>query len=321
MPPVKIGISLGDPGGIGPEVTVKALFSSSQLPDAKYIIFGPESVVRNEIKKAGLKHNSASSNTSIHDLPLYSESFKTGCPSRENGEISFFCFQTAVQEAQKGSLDAVVTAPISKESWKLAQLEWAGHTEYLSRDYPEAIMSFFSKKLNVALFTHHISLKKAIKKIKKQALLEFFIKLDEFSRKANQKRFHLLIPGLNPHAGEQGIMGNEEVTEIAPAVNAAKEKGIPISGPFPPDTIYKRAYKDNTKMVAALYHDQGLIAFKIISFEEGVNVTLGLPFIRTSPDHGTAFDIAGKGTADPTSMREALKKAVQFSRNMDYEQS
>jgi 4-hydroxythreonine-4-phosphate dehydrogenase len=324
MSSVKIGISLGDPGGIGPEVTLKALFSFSNLPKANYILFGPRSIIEKETNKYDLKNKipdydpkktSSLSQITLYDIPYPLNSLKYGYPCKENGVISFNCFKNAVKEAKKGSLDAVVTSPISKESWKLAGINWAGHTEYLCQEYPEAIMSFFSKNLNVALFTHHMALKKALKKVNKKDLIDFFISLDRFSQKSAKKRYHLLVPGLNPHAGENGLMGKEEITEIAPAVHAAKEKGVHISGPFPPDTIFRKAYKDSGKIVASLYHDQGLIPFKIVSFNEGVNVTLGLPFVRTSPDHGTAFDIVGKGTADPNSMLEAIKLAVRFSRN------
>lgn len=324
MPSLKIGISLGDPGGIGPEVTLKALFSIPNLPKANYVLFGSRSIIENEINKYDFKKKipdfnpkktSSSHQITLYDIPYSLNSFKSGYPCKENGEISFHFFKRAVEIAKKGTLDAVVTAPISKESWKLAGINWAGHTEYLCRDYHEAIMSFFSKNLNVALFTHHISLKKALKKIKKNDLTDFFIRLDQFSQKITKKRFHLLVPGLNPHAGENGLMGKEEITEIKPAIKAAKKSGVQISGPFPPDTVFTKAYKDNSKIVASLFHDQGLIAFKIVSFNEGVNVTLGLPFVRTSPDHGTAFDLVGKGTADPTSMFEALKLAFLFSQN------
>jgi len=322
MSSIKIGISIGDPGGIGPEVTIKALFGDSEIPKAEYILFGPREIIEKEIKKSGRninisdfrsKKTSDNPKINIFNIPCSLKSLKSGCPFKENGEVSFNCFENAVQEAKKGSLDAVVTAPISKESWKLAGINWAGHTEYLSRDYPEAIMSFFSKNLNVALFTHHLSLKNALEKINQTDLYHFFLRLDQFTQKAVNKKFHLLVPGINPHAGESGIMGNEEIDEIIPAIKAAQKKGVNISGPFPPDTIFKRAYKKSNKMVASLYHDQGLIAFKLISFNDGVNVTLGLPFIRTSPDHGTAFDIAGKGIADPSSMLEAIKLAFQFS--------
>ncbi len=324
MAPVTIGISLGDPGGIGPEVSIKALFSSPNLPEADYILFGPRYLIDKEIKRVGLKRRIPdytpqktlkSARITVYDSPFHPKPTSSNPLSKENGLLSFNCFKKAVEKAEQGSLDAVVTAPISKKAWELAGIDWVGHTEYLSRYYPEAIMSFFSKNMNVALFTHHVSLKKALNQIKKKDLYHFFLRLNTFTQKAFNRKFHLLVPGINPHAGEGGILGNEEMDEIIPAVKEAQKKGVNISGPFPPDTVFNKAYRESKKIVASLYHDQGLIAFKLISFNEGVNVTLGLPFIRTSPDHGTAFDIAGKGTADPTSMFEAIKLAARLAHN------
>jgi len=211
----------------------------------------------------------------------------------------------------------MVTAPISKYSWNLAGIKYSGHTEYLSLIYPQAIMSFWSDRLNVALFTHHIPLKRALKRIKKDALLEFFIRLNSNIEKLCAGKHSLLVSGLNPHAGEEGLLGREELEEIIPAIEEAKKEGLPISGPFPPDIVCRTALNHPDKIVIALYHDQGLIAFKLVSFERGVNVTLGLPFIRTSPDHGTAFDIVGKGIASSQSMAEAIKIAVKSS-SLDY---
>jgi len=319
-----IGISLGDPGGIGPEVTIKALFSFPNLPEADYILFGPRFIIDKEIERVGFNRKIPdytpqktlkSPRITVYDMPFHPQPIPSNHPCKENGALSFNCFKKAVEKAEKGTLDAVVTAPISKKAWELAGIDWAGHTEYLSRNYPEAIMSFFSKNMKVALFTHHISLKKALQKVKKKDLYHFFLRLDTFTQKAFNRKFHLLVPGINPHAGEGGIMGREEIDEIISAVKEAQEKGVNISGPFPPDTVFNKAYKESKKIVASLYHDQGLIAFKLVSFNEGVNVTLGLPFIRTSPDHGTAFDIAGKGTADPTSMYEAIKLAARLAHN------
>jgi len=324
MAPITIGISLGDPGGIGPEVTIKALLSFPGLPKANYILFGPRYIIDKEIKRAGFnikipgytpQKTLKPTGITVYDMPFHPKATPSNHPCKENGVLSFNCFKKAVEKAEQGSLDAVVTAPISKKAWELAGIGWAGHTEYFSRYYSKAIMSFFSKNMNVALFTHHISLKKALHKIKKKDLYHFFLSLDAFTQQAFNRKFHLLVPGINPHAGEGGIMGNEEIDEIIPAVKQAQEKGVNISGPFPPDTVFNKAYKESKKIVASLYHDQGLIAFKLVSFNEGVNVTLGLPFIRTSPDHGTAFDIAGKGTSDPASMLEAIKLAARLAHN------
>jgi len=213
--------------------------------------------------------------------------------------------------AEAGTIQALVTAPISKESWKMAGLSHPGHTAYFNRKYPRAIMSFFSPRLNVALFTHHLPLQDAIKKVRRQALTAFLLELEKSIDKIGDYRF--VLAGLNPHAGEHGMLGREEIEEIIPAMEAAQKAGMDISGPSPPDTVCRQALDKPDIIVISLYHDQGLAAFKLVAFESGVNVTLGLPFIRTSPDHGTAFDIAGSGQADPESMEQALRLAVEFA--------
>ena len=306
----RIGITLGDPGGIATEVTLKALSARESLHRAEYILYGSKAVIEKESRRLSLPLNFLQLN--IVDLGTGSESINLGRPSLENGKASFQYFEQAFNKAKTGKLQAIVTAPISKYSWNLAGFPWSGHTEYLENFYPDAIMSFFSDKLKVALFTHHIPLKTALQKINQASLQDFFIRLHKYIIKVYGKSCNYLVAGLNPHAGETGILGAEEQQEIAPAVEFAQKKGIPISGPFPPDTIWKRVLGQSDKMVISLYHDQGLIAFKLVSFEEGVNATLGLPFIRTSPDHGTAFDITGKGMADPTSMLESIRLAYRF---------
>ncbi|MBN1273764.1 MAG: 4-hydroxythreonine-4-phosphate dehydrogenase PdxA [Candidatus Aminicenantes bacterium] len=301
----KIGISLGDPGGIGPEVTIKAL--SSPLPKAEYIVFGPQKIVHQEKEELGL-------NVTIRcmkeALPLVPD--KKGSPSAQNGKISFACFQKCVEAAREGLLHAVVTAPISKESWAMAGIPWSGHTDFLHHLYPEAIMAFWSDALKVALLSHHISLKEAVAKVKKDILLDFLLTLFEQISRLDNRKFTFLAAGLNPHAGEKGLLGKEEVNEILPAIRMAQKKGMPIEGPFPPDVIFRKALNQPKIFVIALYHDQGLIPFKLMAFDSGVNVTLGLPFYRTSPDHGTAFDIVGKGKANPESMISALKLAHRW---------
>jgi len=172
---------------------------------------------------------------------------------------------------------------------------------------------FWSEALKVVLYTHHIPLREALERVKERSLLEFFQILQKELKKVPLPDYELLIAGLNPHAGEEGLMGSEEGEEILPAIETAKKKCILISGPYPPDAVFRKALNQPDKIVIALYHDQGLIPFKILAFEKGINVTLGLPFVRTSPCHGTAFDIAGKGIANPESMIEAIKLAHKFA--------
>lgn len=315
MTPPRIGISLGDPAGIGPEVALKAA-ASKDIHETSILLFGTRSLVDHELRSLGLdltipSHKEASAPLGLYEVeapPVTSR----GLPSRDNGRSSFLFFDRAVQEAQKGAIQALVTAPISKHSWSLAGVQWTGHTDYLHHLYPEAIMAFWSSKLKVALFSHHMPLQRAVAEVKKDRLLAFFNTLHSNLARVRGPAIQLLVAGLNPHAGEEGLLGTEEVTEVRPAVVEARRQGINIDGPFPPDVVFRRALNRTDVVVIALYHDQGLVPFKLISFEEGVNTTLGLPFFRTSPDHGTAFDLAGQGKANPQSMIEAIKLACRF---------
>ena len=321
----KIGITLGDPGGIGPEIILKAFCRETSLPTAHYVLFGSSSILEEEENGLGFKlniqHWDNFAEARISDPPSIFlvevehplKSIRKGSPSRENGLASFHFFEAAFEEARRGKIQALVTAPISKKSWNLAGIKWNGHTDFLGQFYPQAIMTFWSEKIRLALFSHHLSLRKALEKIKKDKLLQFLLFLDKALKRINPGEFEFLVSGLNPHAGEEGILGCEEEEEIIPAIKEAEEKGMKISGPFPPDIIFRHALDNPRRIVVALYHDQGLIAFKLLAFEEGVNITLGLPFIRTSPDHGTAFDIAGKNRANPQSMIEAIKLAYELS--------
>lgn len=320
MPLPRIGLCLGDPGGIGPEITLKALSEYQSLHPAEYNLFASLDLLKFWAKKLGLNLDSLLAPpqkkwpgriiiTPVNPPP---KDFTMGHPSAANGFFSYSAFQLAVKAAREGQLEAVVTAPISKYSWSLAKIPWKGHTEYLSHSFPRAIMSFWSQPLKVALFTHHLPLSQVSPLITKENLMNFFHDLHQAIMKTSVTIDEYFVAGFNPHAGEEGLLGQEEGTQIIPAVRAAQQAGLPIQGPFPPDTVFHQVLNRERTMVIALYHDQGLIPFKLVAFTCGVNVTLGMPFIRTSPDHGTAFDIAGQGKADPTSMKEAIKWAFRF---------
>ncbi|MBS3818246.1 4-hydroxythreonine-4-phosphate dehydrogenase PdxA [bacterium] len=324
MAPLKVGISLGDPGGIGPEVVLKALSERKFLPQAHYILFGSRWVVEKEEKSLGIRLNPAPLDPSslsqsqdpgvwLYEVETPLEKVIKGASTKEQGQASFLYFQKAVKEAQKGTLQALVTAPISKHSWRLAGIQWPGHTEYLNQIFPQAIMSFWSPKVKVALYTHHLPLEEALKKVKQKPLLQFLLHLHRFIENIQPGRYSYLMAGLNPHAGEDGMLGSEEREEIKPALIQAQNKGMPVEGPFPPDVVFRKALHFPHKIVIGLYHDQALIPFKLEAFDEGVNATLGLSFIRTSPDHGTAFDIAEERKASPRSLREAIQLAGQLS--------
>ncbi|MFQ6069633.1 MAG: 4-hydroxythreonine-4-phosphate dehydrogenase PdxA [Candidatus Aminicenantales bacterium] len=314
----RIGITLGDPAGIGPELVLKVLSSGEALPEASYTIFGNSHLIDEVKKSLGIQiqplipseeKRSIVPGTFLHEVVSPEPRPEKRAPSRENGEISFRFFEEAVKAAEEGKIQALVTAPISKKSWSLAGLPWRGHTEFLSQRYPEAIMAFWSEKIKVVLFTSHLPLKLALKKIRREKFLDFLLRLQKDMEKIETRRFQFLAAGLNPHAGEDGLLGTEENKEIIPAIQQAVKQGMDISGPYPPDVVFRMALGSPEKIVIALYHDQGCIPFKLEAFDSGVNLTLGLPFIRTSPDHGTAFDIAGKGRANPLSMMEAIKLA------------
>ncbi len=321
----RIGISIGDPGGIGPEVALKALREKKNLPAAHYILFGSSLVLEQEKEALSLGldirpfepgESPRETRFSLFEVatPLEGRrSRRLGEASGKNGLASFLYFQEAVDMARRGELRAMVTAPISKKSWDLAGIRWKGHTDYLASYYPRAIMAFWSNRMKVALYSHHVSLKGAVRRVSRSGLGAFLSVLDRSVERIRPGYYEFLVAGLNPHAGEDGLLGHEEAEVIRPAVRMARKKGLRISGPFPPDIVFRKVLDQPEKIAVALYHDQGLIAFKIVAFDSGVNVSLGLPFIRTSPDHGTAFDIAGRGVADAGSMVQAVRLASELT--------
>jgi 4-hydroxythreonine-4-phosphate dehydrogenase len=307
-----IGITMGDPNGVGPEVIVKAI-SSNEIKDlCEIVIFGD----------AGILQKAA--NNSITELKIIEcsefglEDLKPSTLNRKAGQASLDYITTAVNSALKNEIDAIVTAPISKESTHLAGSKYPGHTEMLKdlSGSNQAVMMFEGNKFKVMLVTIHEALSNVPKLISKDRVLST-IKLthDSLVNLFKIDAPKIVVCGLNPHAGESGAFGNEEIDHIIPAVEEARELGINIEGPLPADTLFYYANLGKWDAVVAMYHDQGLIPFKMVSFNDGVNITLGLPIIRTSPDHGTAFDIAWKGVADPSSMIAAIKVAAQFAIN------
>ncbi len=317
-----LGVTLGDPGGIGPEIVLKAFSGQYCLPEARYVIFGSSFVLEREGEVLGIRLDlkpwdpetrAGTSGLFLREVAGPIERNLSRSPSAENGSASFSFFEGAVKTAERSILQGIVTAPISKKSWQLAGLPWHGHTEYLADRYPKAVMTFWADDLTVFLLSHHLPLKDALRKVKKENLLRFFLDQHALLEKARPGGFEFVVAGLNPHAGEEGFLGDEEEKEISPAIREAEKAGVRISGPYPADTIFFKVLGHPERIVVALYHDQGLIGFKLKAFESGVNATLGMPFIRTSPDHGTAFDIAGRGMADPKSMVQAIKLAHRFA--------
>jgi len=303
-----IGITMGDPNGVGPEVIAKAVSSNELEGLCDFVIFGDKEI----ITKAG----PAVSKLNIVQCAEFSaDDIKPGTIDKKAGQASLEYITSAVNAALKNEIDAVVTAPISKESTHLAGSKYPGHTEMLKdlTGADQAVMMFEGGRFKVMLVTIHEALSNVPRLVTKDKVLSTINlthkSLVELFKKSDPK---IVVCGLNPHAGESGVFGDEEIVHIIPAVEEARNNGINIEGPLPADTLFFYANQGKWDAVVAMYHDQGLIPFKMVSFNDGVNITLGLPIIRTSPDHGTAFDIAWKGEADPSSMIAAIRVAAQL---------
>lgn len=319
----KLAITIGDPGGIGPEVVLKALLSV--VDECLPIVIGDLSVVEEAVRtfkfpltiRTISDVNEASPAHGIlwcidmKSLKVYAK----GKPSAENGKACVDYIRKAAGLAMEKKVDGIVTAPISKEALKLAGLPWPGHTEMLAEftRTKEYAMMLVGGPLRVILVTIHTALKNVPALVTKERVLGTILLARAACTMLGIEEPKIAVAGLNPHAGESGVLGNEEIKEIAPAITQAKEQGIAVQGPYPPDVVFHMAYNGNVDMVVCMYHDQGLIPLKMIAFEKGVNVTVGLPIVRTSPDHGTAYDIAWRGMADPSSMREAMKLALKLT--------
>ncbi len=310
----RIGITMGDPNGIGPEIIVKALSRREVREQCTPVVFGSEDIMEEAKALSGPMTEFEILNT----YPLGKEELKPGKVDRIAGEASISYIRRAAEAAMAGEIDAMVTAPISKESTHLAGSKFPGHTEMLKEltEAENAVMMFEGGRFRVVLVTIHNAISEVPGLITKERVLTT-IKITHESLRDLFKIPHpkIAVCGLNPHAGESGAFGNEEILHITPAVVEAGKMGMDVSGPLPADTLFYYANQGKWDAVVAMYHDQGLIPFKMLSFNEGVNVTIGLPIIRTSPDHGTAFDIAWKGVADPSSMIAAINVAVRLASN------
>jgi 4-hydroxythreonine-4-phosphate dehydrogenase len=248
---------------------------------------------------------------------IKSSVFATGRATAEGGRECVAYIRTAVELAMLRVVDAIVTAPISKEALKIAGFAWPGHTEMLAEltDTKEYAMVLCGGPLKVILTTIHTALRNVPDMITKEKVLRTIVLAGKACSMMGIREPKIAVAGLNPHGGEAGIFGEEEIRHIAPAVREAQAAGIAVSGPYPADTLFHKAYHGDFDIVVCMYHDQGLVPLKMIAFDKGVNMTVGLPIIRTSPDHGTAYDIAWKGISDPSSMVEAIKLAAQLGGN------
>lgn len=331
LTPVRVGITIGDINGIGHEIIIKSLSDPQILAACIPVIYGSTKTM-NYHKKAinntefnyhrvedaqdaqPKKNNIVACWQEIVDIQL-GEANETG------GKYAFKSLEAATKDLASGKIDVLVTAPISKETIQKAGFEFPGHTEYLASlsGQEEALMIMVSDQLRVALVTSHIPLMEVGKAITQEKIIN---KIEVFE-KSLKKDFGIVRPkiavlGLNPHAGEKGALGEEEGTIISPAIQKAMDSGILAFGPYPADGFFGARQFTQFDGVLAMYHDQGLTAFKSISFNDGVNFTAGLPIVRTSPDHGTAFDIAGKDLADEQSMRNAIYLAMDVFRTRGF---
>lgn len=321
--PVRIGISMGDVNGIGPEVIMKALNDTRMLQDCTAVIYGSTKVLNFHKKPLGLQEFNYVSiksadevkNRKINVINIWNDEikFELGKATEQGGKYAFESLESATKDLASGKIDVLVTAPISKEAMGKMGFKFPGHTEYLAdmAGQDEALMLMISSTLKVGLVTSHIALKDVPTAITTDKVFDKIKAFNESLKKDfGIRRPKIAVFGVNPHAGENGKMGTEESEAINPAITKAKAMDILAFGPYPADGFFGSNSKAEFDGVLAMYHDQGLAAFKALSFDEGVNFTAGLPIIRTSPDHGTAFDIAGQNKASGDSMRNAIYLAI-----------
>jgi 4-hydroxythreonine-4-phosphate dehydrogenase len=324
-----LGITMGDPAGIGPEVIAKALRGTTLRRICSPLVIGSHDVMQRTVKKLKLKlavravegHEAARRGDEIAVLdPLERPlgDFMAGVAAAETGAASVAFIKKAVQLAQTGCLDGIVTGPINKEAMNMAGCHYPGHTELLAdlTEAQESGMMIIGGPLKIMFVTTHVAIKD-LPSLLTQAKIEKGIRLAHMAMTTlfGVKNPRIGIAALNPHAGEQGLFGDEEARVIMPAARAAQAHGILASDPMPADTLFGKAARGDYDAIVALYHDQGLIPLKMVAFGSCVNLTVGLPIIRTSVDHGTAFDIVGKGVADPGSLIEAVKLAARLARS------
>jgi 4-hydroxythreonine-4-phosphate dehydrogenase len=322
-----IGITMGDPVGIGAEIIVKALAEPEIRKMARFIIFGMnEQLVyaadRAEIEPfwGRLQHEKIGREfpykAVVADYDEYSIPTWLKEPSKVAGEASVeFCLD-AIEAAKRKIIDAVVTAPINKTSWKLAGVKWPGHTEMFAEKTKSKrkVMMFASDKLKVALATIHEALFDVRNKFTIGCVFEpIDLMHDALREYFDIEKPRIGVAALNPHAGENGRFGDEEIRIISPAIQLARQHDINCTGPYPADSLFHRAVNGEFDGVVAMYHDQAMIPIKLVAFDDAVNITIGIPIIRTSPAHGTAFDITGKNIANPASMRAAILMAIKMT--------
>lgn len=323
---IKVGISIGDYNGIGPEIIMKSLKDKSITDFFTPIIFGSGKLFTYQKNIFKLQHNfnyitevSQAQDDKINMVNLWKDNVNVdlGTPTEESTLMAIDSLEAATNALMNGEVDVLVTAPINKEEMMKHGFQHAGHTGYLEEKFgKKGLMFLVTDDLKVAVSTHHIPISEVAaniskEKIKKQIKLLNQCLIEDFCI----ERPKIAVLGLNPHAGDGGAIGKEEIEIIEPAIRELFDNGIMVFGPYPADSYFQPSKYKNFDAVLAMYHDQGLAPFKTLAYEEGVNYTAGLPFIRTSPDHGVAYDIAGKNIADEQSFSEAIFMAIKIFKN------
>ncbi|AEX24858.1 4-hydroxythreonine-4-phosphate dehydrogenase PdxA [Vibrio natriegens] len=322
-----IGITMGDPAGIGPEIILKALAEDS-LSGTNCVVIGSVEVLE-EVLKQDLapsqeinvinkvsEANFSTGVVNVIDIPLEDiGSFKIGTVQAQAGDLAYRCIEVATSLALDGEISAIATAPLNKEALHLAGHNYPGHTELLAKltDTKDYAMVLYTDTLRVIHVTTHIALLKFLETLNQNRVNTVIKIADEFMKKAGFETPRIAVAGVNPHAGENGLFGTEEIEVLNPCIETMKKEGVDVYGPCPPDTVFLQASQGQYDIVVAMYHDQGHIPLKLMGFYDGVNITAGLPFFRTSADHGTAFDIAWSGKANPESMIKSVELAVKLS--------
>lgn len=323
-----IAVTMGDPAGIGPEIIIKSLIGG-ELSGAPVVVVGCARTLQRVLEKgiagqADMRIIDAVSDArfapgviNVLDEPLAEpDALQPGVVQAAAGDLAYRCVKRATGLAMAGEVKAIATAPLNKEALHLAGHLYPGHTELLahltnSKDYA---MVLYTDKLKVIHITTHIALRKFLDTLNQERVKTVIDIADSFLKRVGFEHPRIAVAGVNPHAGENGLFGDEEIKIVGPAVAAMKAQGLNVTGPCPPDTVFMQCHEGMYDMVVAMYHDQGHIPLKLLGFYDGVNITAGLPFIRTSADHGTAFDIAWTGKAKSESMTVSIQLAMQITR-------
>ena len=323
-----IAVTMGDPAGIGPEIIIKSL-TEGELSGAPVVVVGCARTLQRVLEKgitgqadirtietvSGARF--AAGVINVLDEPLAGpDALKPGIVQAEAGDLAYRCVKRATELAMAGEVKAIATAPLNKEALHLAGHLYPGHTELLAHltDSKDYAMVLYTDKLKVIHITTHIALRKFLDTLNQDRVKTVIGIADRFLKRVGFQQPRIAVAGVNPHAGENGLFGDEEIKIVGPAIDAMKAQGVNVTGPCPPDTVFMQCHEGMYDMVVAMYHDQGHIPLKLLGFYDGVNITAGLPFIRTSADHGTAFDIAWTGKAKSESMTVSIQLAMQITR-------